>query len=163
VLALELYLPGSALTIFNVDSNDAFICLIFATPFYLTLYMYLDNVLPNTFGIRQHPLFCLKRRQPSMIDDDAFRADSNIKIQRLTKCYGSFKAISELTLDVRHNEVLCLLGHNGAGKTTAINMLTGMITPSSGDAMILGNSLVTSINRVRSSIGFCQQEDVLFQ
>jgi ATP-binding cassette subfamily A (ABC1) protein 3 len=98
-----------------------------------------------------------------MIDDDAFRADSNIKIQRLTKCYGSFKAISELTLDVRHNEVLCLLGHNGAGKTTAINMLTGMITPSSGDAMILGNSLVTSINRVRSSIGFCQQEDVLFQ
>jgi len=45
----------------------------------------------------------------------------------LTKKFGKFVAVDKLNLDVRANEVLCLLGHNGAGKTTAINMLTGMI------------------------------------
>ena len=47
------------------------------------------------------------------------------------------------------NEVLTLLGHNGAGKTTAINMLTGIVEPSGGDAKILGHSLMNEIDSVR--------------
>jgi len=50
---------------------------------------------------------------------------------------------------VYKNEIFTLLGHNGAGKTTAINMLTGMVQPTRGDAEILGRSLVSEINSVR--------------
>lgn len=55
-----------------------------------------------------------------------------------------------------------MLGHNGAGKTTAINMLTGILEPSSGDANILGRSLISELNDVRKDIGLCQQFDILF-
>lgn len=55
------------------------------------------------------------------------------------------------------------MGHNGAGKTTLINMLTGMITPSGGDATIYDHSLIKDIDKVRKSLGLCQQFDVLFE
>lgn len=45
----------------------------------------------------------------------------------LTKTFGKFKAVDNLNLLIRKDEIMCLLGHNGAGKTTAINMLTGML------------------------------------
>lgn len=52
----------------------------------------------------------------------------------LTKKFGTFNAVDELTLSIKENEVFCLLGHNGAGKTTVINMITGILKPSSGTA-----------------------------
>jgi ABC-type multidrug transport system ATPase subunit len=55
-----------------------------------------------------------------------------IKIRNLTKKFGNFVAVDDLNLEISANECLCLLGHNGAGKTTAINMLTGMLTSTSG-------------------------------
>ena len=58
---------------------------------------------------------------------------------------------------------MSLLGRNGAGKTTAIYMLTGMLMPSSGDARIYGASVKNSIDEVRKSIGLCQQFDVLYE
>ena len=50
-----------------------------------------------------------------------------IEIKQLTKTFGKFKAVSDLNLTVRENEIMALLGHNGAGKTTAINMVTGVL------------------------------------
>lgn len=70
--------------------------------------------------------------------------------------YGDFKAVDELTLNINGNEVFCLLGHNGAGKTTAIQMITGMIQPTSGNAIIYGNNLLSEIDGVRQSLGLCQ-------
>ena len=80
----------------------------------------------------------------------------------LTKQFGSFMAVEKLNLEVSRNEVLCLLGHNGAGKTTAINMLTGMMSSSSGQCLIFGRDLNTQIDLVRQHMGLCQQFDVLF-
>jgi ATP-binding cassette subfamily A (ABC1) protein 3 len=80
----------------------------------------------------------------------------------MTKTYGSFKAVNDLSLDINANEVFCLLGHNGAGKTTAIQILTGIVAPSSGDASVYGSKLRSDIDGVRRSIGLCQQFDVLF-
>lgn len=74
----------------------------------------------------------------------------------LSKNFGKFKAANEVNFKVRKNEIMCLLGHNGAGKTTTINMLTGMLEPSSGDAIILGNSLIKDLALVRQDIGLCQ-------
>ena len=57
---------------------------------------------------------------------------------------------------------MALLGHNGAGKTTAIYMLTGMYNMSDGDATLFGKSIKTELTEVRKQIGLCQQLDVLY-
>ncbi len=55
-------------------------------------------------------------------------------MDRLTKKFGSFKAVNDLSLDMYINEIFCILGHNGAGKTTTLNVLTGIYPPSRGTA-----------------------------
>jgi len=72
-----------------------------------------------------------------------------VQLVDLTKKFGTFNAVDELTLSIKENEVFCLLGHNGAGKTTVINMITGILKPSSGTAFIYGNNLVKDIDAVR--------------
>ena len=80
----------------------------------------------------------------------------------MTMQFGEFKAVDELTLSIKQDEIIALLGHNGAGKTTAIYMLTGMLMPSGGDALLHGNSIKRDTDEVRRSLGLCQQHDVLF-
>ena len=63
--------------------------------------------------------------------------------------FGNFKAVDSLSLSVRRNEIMAVLGHNGAGKTTAIYMLTGMLHMTSGDALINGRSVKHEIDEVR--------------
>lgn len=59
-------------------------------------------------------------------------------------------------------EIFCLLGHNGAGKTTIINMLTGLFAPSSGIATIYGLDVVTQMDEIRKTMGVCPQHDGFF-
>ena len=66
-------------------------------------------------------------------------------------------------MSIKQNEIIALLGHNGAGKTTAIHMLCGMLMPTKGDAILHGKSIKHDTDEVRSSIGLCQQHDVLFE
>ena len=68
-----------------------------------------------------------------------------------------------MTVTIKENEVFCLLGHNGSGKTTVLNMITGILKPSSGSATIYGADLVDDLDTVRQSLGLCQQFDVLFE
>jgi len=56
---------------------------------------------------------------------------------------------------VKSNEVFALLGHNGAGKTTVISMLTGMLTATKGDATIYGRSLSQELDLIRRNLGLC--------
>jgi len=67
----------------------------------------------------------------------------------MTKEFGKFRAVDQMTLSIKQNEIIALLGHNGAGKTTAIYMLTGMLMPTHGDAIIHGNSIKTQTELVR--------------
>lgn len=84
-----------------------------------------------------------------------------IKILGLSKHFGSTKAVDNLSFSIRRGEVLTLLGHNGAGKTTAIYMLTGVLNPSSGDAEVYGSSITSNLEQVQLNLGLCQQFDVL--
>ena len=61
-----------------------------------------------------------------------------IQLNRVTMKFGGFKAVDNLSLSIRRDEIMAILGHNGAGKTTAIYMLTGMLQMTSGEAKING-------------------------
>jgi ATP-binding cassette subfamily A (ABC1) protein 3 len=67
-----------------------------------------------------------------------------------------------LQLTLYENQILSLLGHNGAGKSTTISMLVGLLPPTSGDALILGNSIITNMDEIRKELGVCPQHDILF-
>ena len=59
-------------------------------------------------------------------------------------------------------QITALLGHNGAGKTTTMSVLTGLYTPTLGDAVINGYSILTDMDEIRKSLGLCPQHNVLF-
>jgi ABC-2 type transport system ATP-binding protein len=80
-----------------------------------------------------------------------------LDIQDLTRRFGAFTAVDALTLSVKAGEVFGLLGSNGAGKTTAIKMLTTLLPPSSGEARVAGFSITTEAVDVRRAIGYVPQ------
>ena len=77
----------------------------------------------------------------------------------LTKLYGNFVAVNQLSIGVSKKECFGLLGVNGAGKTTVFKMLTGEIRPSLGSAYVAGISVEDDLAEVRQKIGYCAQFD----
>ena len=72
------------------------------------------------------------------------------------------KAVDGLSVDFYENQITSFLGHNGAGKSTTISLLTGLFGPDGGDAMIQGLSIVNDMDKVRALLGVCPQENVLW-
>jgi len=86
-----------------------------------------------------------------------------IEFDRLTKAYGDFLAVRELSLTVRPGEVYALLGANGAGKTTALRCLATLLRPTSGTARIDGRDAATEPLEVRRRLGFLAASMGLYQ
>ncbi|MGI9003280.1 MAG: ATP-binding cassette domain-containing protein [Pseudonocardia sp.] len=84
-----------------------------------------------------------------------------IEVDRLSRRFKQFEAVSEVSFDVRPGELFGFLGPNGAGKTTTINMLTTLLTPSSGTARVNGYDVVRERSEVRRSIGLVFQQPTL--
>ena len=80
----------------------------------------------------------------------------------LTKRYGDLVAVNNLSLDVREGEVFGFLGPNGAGKTTSINMMCGLLKPDGGHVTIRGQPVTSSGADIRTRVGVCPQEIVLW-
>nr|XP_007162183.1 hypothetical protein PHAVU_001G131200g [Phaseolus vulgaris]ESW34177.1 hypothetical protein PHAVU_001G131200g [Phaseolus vulgaris] len=89
-----------------------------------------------------------------------------IQIRNLHKVYATDKgdccAVNSLQLKLYENQILALLGHNGAGKSTTISMLVGLLPPTSGDALVFGKNIVSDIDEIRKVLGVCPQHDILF-
>ncbi len=84
-------------------------------------------------------------------------------IRREFDSHGTVKvAVDDLEMRLFPNQITVLLGHNGAGKTTAINLLTGMLDMTSGDCFVYGKSVRHNLRAARSEIGFCPQHNVLW-
>src|SRR3954471_9187111 len=89
--------------------------------------------------------------------------DLAIETRDLTRTFGSFTAVDHITFDVRVGEVFGFLGANGAGKTTAIRMLTGLLAPSGGRASVAGHDVVREAERVKRDIGYMSQRFSLYE
>ncbi len=157
---------------------------------------YLDQVLPNEFGARLHPLFFLNKSYwygnpksldrttwlnnqmvdamppPKRIDRDVLKhrlhalnsgTEAAIQIVHLRKEFKKKSCVKGICLALPEGELFALLGQNGAGKTTTMNMLCGLATPTSGDALVLGNSIRSQMDLIRKQMGVCPQYDTLFQ
>ena len=81
-----------------------------------------------------------------------------IEIRDLTKNYKNLTAVDHLNLTIREGELFSLLGVNGAGKTTTLRMLSGLSRPSSGDALLLGKSIVRETREAKALLGISPQE-----
>jgi len=82
-----------------------------------------------------------------------------ITVQNLNKTYASgFRALRDINLEIRRGEILALLGPNGAGKTTLINIICGIVNPSSGKVAVDGHDIIRDFRAARSMIGLVPQE-----
>ncbi len=82
----------------------------------------------------------------------------SVEVKSLTKSFGDVTAVNDISLSVEKGEIFGFLGPNGAGKSTTIMILTTLLKPTSGQALISGIDVMTNAKQVRENIGYVQQE-----
>ena len=86
-----------------------------------------------------------------------------IDTRDLTKRFGDFTAVDRISFDVKEGEIFGFLGANGAGKSTAIRMLCGLLEPTSGTAHVGGFDISKDPERVKATIGYMSQKFSLYE
>lgn len=112
--------------------------------------------------------------QNSVNSNDAFEKEPTdkplgVQINHVSKTYTFLmksrppvNAVRDLSLNIYSGQLTALLGHNGAGKSTTIAMITGLIPPTSGQIIVNGYDIATSMDDVRDILGLCPQYNILF-
>ena len=90
-------------------------------------------------------------------------ASAAVEVDALTRRFGDFTAVDSISFQVDPGEVFGFLGANGAGKTTAIRMLTGLLAPTSGRALVAGHDVEREPEQVKRSIGYMSQRFSLYE
>jgi len=88
---------------------------------------------------------------------------SIIDVDNLTRKFGDFTAVDHITFNVAEGKILGFLGANGAGKTTAMRMLTGLLEPTSGSATVGGFDVYTQREEIKQNIGYMSQRFSLYE
>lgn len=86
----------------------------------------------------------------------------DVRTHKLSHSYEGNTALREVSLELKRGEIFCLLGQNGAGKSTFVNCVSGLHTPSSGEGWVAGISVRDDLPRLRDVIGICPQHDYLW-
>jgi ABC-2 type transport system ATP-binding protein len=86
-----------------------------------------------------------------------------ITADQLTKCFGDFTAVDAISFDVMRGEIFGFLGANGAGKTTAMRMLSGLSMPTSGKATVAGFDVYKENEKIKQNIGYMSQKFSLYE
>ena len=95
--------------------------------------------------------------------NDKFMSEKVIEVKNLMKKFGDFVANDHLTFDVYKGEIFGFLGANGAGKTTAMRILCGLSTPTSGDIMVGGFDIYKQTEKIKQNIGYMSQKFSLYE
>ncbi|HDL01006.1 MAG TPA: ABC transporter ATP-binding protein [candidate division Zixibacteria bacterium] len=85
-----------------------------------------------------------------------------VELHKLSRHFGSFKAVDEISLNVSKGEIFGFLGANGAGKTTAIRMLCGLLLPTSGNGKVAGCDIINESEKIKTKIGYMSQKFSLY-
>ncbi|KRX85323.1 ATP-binding cassette sub-family A member 3 [Trichinella sp. T6] len=156
----------------------------------LSIAWYVEAAKPRYNSIRQfisskfcHKLFGSRRRKDSIGQVSSESSASNsavghfedcdnparvtVSIRKLYKIYenqssGRKTAVEDLTLDLYYGQITALLGHNGAGKSTTISILTGVLAPSCGSVTINGMDMRKHFDKIQTTLGYCPQYNPLF-
>jgi ABC-2 type transport system ATP-binding protein len=88
---------------------------------------------------------------------------NSIAVQNLTKQFGSFTAVDNISFDVKKGEIFGFLGANGAGKTTVMRMLCGLSFPTRGEATVAGFDLFREAEKIKKNIGYMSQKFSLYE
>lgn len=91
------------------------------------------------------------------------KEDIIIEVSNLTKKFGSFTAVDDISFQVKEGEIFGFLGANGAGKTTAMQMLTGLSKPSSGKGTVAGFDIWKQSEEIKKNIGYMSQKFSLYE
>jgi ATP-binding cassette subfamily A (ABC1) protein 1 len=136
-------------------------------------YLIVEKIFGGRFNSKKRIIEQEEQRQSSQknklnnsIEQQQQQADAaiGIQIEKLHKVYsrGNNHALKGLSVNFYENEITAFLGHNGAGKSTTMHLLTGLYRPTSGTAKINGLDIRNSMNKIRKSLGFVPQHNVLF-
>ncbi|EGG24652.1 ABC transporter A family protein [Cavenderia fasciculata] len=173
----------------NTDVDEIIGMMILDIVLYGIIYWYLSNVVPGEFGTSKPLLFFLKKsywftpdksKKSFDLENDTFGADQDVElipmdlrnkvtvsIRGLKKDFntgnGIRTAVDGLNLEMYQDQIHAFLGHNGAGKSTTIGMLTGLIPCTDGDALVNGYSIQTQMDHVRRTLGVCPQHDIIWK
>lgn len=88
--------------------------------------------------------------------------ETSVKVEKLTKTFGNFVAVNNISFEVSRGEIFGFLGANGAGKTTTIRMLCGLLLPTSGQAWVHGFDIGKEPESVKENIGYMSQKFSLY-
>jgi len=91
------------------------------------------------------------------------RTEAVINTNKLTKKFGDFTAVDNITFEVSEGEIFGFLGANGAGKTTAMRMLCGLSVPSSGEGKVAGFDVYRQTENIKKNIGYMSQKFSLYE
>ena len=86
-----------------------------------------------------------------------------IAVEHVTKRYGDFTAVDEVSLEVRPGEIHGFLGPNGAGKTTTLRMIAGLLKPSAGRLLVNGHDMATEPEAAKASLGFVPDRPFIYE
>ncbi|MGP1472871.1 MAG: ATP-binding cassette domain-containing protein [Prevotella intermedia] len=90
-------------------------------------------------------------------------AENVIEVEHLVKAFGTFRAVDDISFTVKKGEIFGFLGANGAGKTTAMHMLTGLNQPTSGTGRVVGFDIRTEYEQIKKHIGYMSQKFSLYE
>ncbi|MGE5240507.1 MAG: ATP-binding cassette domain-containing protein, partial [Bacteroidota bacterium] len=86
-----------------------------------------------------------------------------VEVKNLSRFYGAFQAVKDVSFTIRRGEVLGFLGPNGAGKTTTMQIISGNLAPSGGSVAIAGHDLLEDPRAAKSQIGYLPEQPPLYR
>ena len=117
---------------------------------------------PRAERRRQIAVLPMKKQETAATVREGGLAVPVIRIENLTKCYGSLTALDSVNLTVGRGQIVGLLGPNGAGKSTMMNILTGYLSSSAGRVLIDGINVLDDPMAVKSRIGYLPEQPPLY-
>ena len=103
----------------------------------------------------------IERNEASSMNTEA--CDTVIEVEHLVKAFGTFHAVDDISFTVKRGEIFGFLGANGAGKTTAMHMLTGLNQPTNGSGRVAGYDIRTEYEQIKKHIGYMSQRFSLYE